>query len=185
MKLMKVALAVTALFLLCGVSFAQADWSWQRDNDHNRSYSQQDQKAYQKGVRDGQNDRRHNRAAHPRHNDRDYLAGYRAGYGQGYDRRDHRRNDRDADDGYGRGATRGSSGQPQNVQRVAYNNGFQEGMRYGQGDRNGRHSYRPTNSDNYKHGTTGYMGSLGDKNVYKQDFQQGFRAGYDRGYYGR
>jgi len=185
MRLMKVTLAVTALFLLCGVTFAQADWRWQRDNDHDGYSGRQNtknQKQYQHGLRDGQNDRSQHRAAHPRHNDRAYLDGYRAGYGQGvYDRRDRRDHDRDADNGRGR---TGPYGQQQNVQSAAYNNGFQEGLRYGQADR-GHHSYRMTNSDTYKHGTAGYMSSYGDKNAYKQGFQQGFRAGYDRGYYGR
>ncbi len=186
MKLTKVALAVTALFLFCGISVAQRDWRWQRDRDHD-SYNQQDNKSYQHGLRDGQNDRSHNRGPHPRHDDRAYREGYRAGYGQqsgvwrGRDRRD---NDHDADDRY-RGNRRGTGpyGQ-QNNQNLAYNNGYQEGLRYGQADR-GQHSYRPTYSDNYKHGETGYIASYGDKNVYRQNFQQGFKAGYDRGYYGR
>jgi hypothetical protein len=187
MRTMKrVALGLSALVLLGGTSFAQG-WRWQdRDHDRNNGYyggQDQNDKWYQNGLRDGQNDRAHNRRAHPRHDDnRAYMNGYRAGYGQ-YGAR---RNDRDADDAYGRGGRGpyGNGGYGQNAQQTGYNNGYQEGMRYGLADRNNGHSYRPTYSDTYKHGSAGYTSAYGDKGLYKSGFQQGYRAGYDRGYNG-
>lgn len=189
MRLMKVALTATALLLFCGISFAQSDWRWQQ-RDNRGVWDTNHSKEYEHGLRDGRNDREHNRRAHPRHNDREYMRGYRAGFGSGNWRDDHdsdrdRDHARDRDNDARRGPGPGSYGQPQNVQRVAYDNGFREGLRVGEGDRAGRKGYRCTTSDLYKHGTAGYVSSYGDQNVYRQNFQQGYRTGYDRAYYGR
>jgi hypothetical protein len=69
-----------------------------------------------------------------------------------------------------------------NIQKVAYDNGFQAGERYGQTDRNTGHSNRPTYSSTYKNGTSGYNSSMGNKSAYRSAFQQGFREGYAQGY---
>ena len=69
-----------------------------------------------------------------------------------------------------------------NAQSVAYNNGFREGVGYGQSDRNNGHSYRPSYSSTYQNGHNGYNSSYGSQMAYKRAYQDGFRAGYDRGY---
>lgn len=200
MKLMKVAVAVTAFFLFCGMGLAQNDWRWQQRDEHQGVWDTNRSKEYNNGIRDGRNDRAHNRSAHPRHNDAEYMSGYRAGYGSGNWRDNHRRDrdhDRDRDRDHDRDRDRdrdrdhearrgpGAYGQPQNAQRIGYDNGLREGLRVGEGDRAGRKGYRCTTSDLYKHGTAGYMSSYGDQNLYRQNFQQGYRTGYDRAYYGR
>ena len=69
-----------------------------------------------------------------------------------------------------------------NIQGVAYNNGFQSGLRYGETDRTSGHSNRPTHSSTYQKGTSGYKSSFGDQTTYKNAFQKGFRAGYTQAY---
>lgn len=128
MRLMKVVLAVSALFVLCNLSFGQADLRRPQDTDRGRLSTQQDQKKiYEQGLRDGQDDRKHNRDPHPRHNDRAYVDGYRAGYGQAA-------HDRDRHD-------------QQNVDRQAHDRRFQEGLRDGQEDRKHKRVLRPRQND--------------------------------------
>ena len=181
-RLMKVALAVAALFVMSGVSLAQSPWWWQRDRDGHWGYQDRDRDGindrYEHGLRDGRSDREHHRAWHPRNDNAAYMNGYRAGYGrdwrQGDD--DRWRNNRGP---YGNGPYAN-----QNVQKLAYDNGYQQGLRYGQTDRNTGHSNRPTSSGTYKNGSSGYNSTYGSKSEYKHAFQDGFRAGYERGYYG-
>ena len=71
-----------------------------------------------------------------------------------------------------------------NAQSVAYNQGYQTGLSYGAADRNNGHSYRPTYSSTYQHGTSGYNSSMGSQTAYKNAFRQGYQAGYQRGYGG-
>lgn len=206
--MMRVAVAAAAMFLLCGVGNAQVwgqrtGWGWQ---------DRQDQREYQNGLRDGQNDRSHRRSWHPRHNERDYMNGYRAGYGQNgswgrgdrdrdgdHDRDDHRGgyypgnpsagypnypNGRYPNGGYPNGGYPGGGYSVQQTQQMGYNNGYQEGLRYGQADRNNGHSNRPTYSSTYQNGSSGYSSAYGDKMTYKRAFQDGYRAGYQQGYMG-
>ncbi len=196
-RIVKVALAVTVFFLLTGASFAQGPWSGQ--GNRGWGYQGNAQGPYDRGYRDGRSDREHGRAWSPRNNGKKYIEGYRAGYGSnGGGWRDHR-NDHDADDAH-RGGTGPYRGGPygnypsgtapygnttSNAQRVAYNNGYQEGMRYGAADRNNGHSNRPTYSSTYQRGTSGYNSSMGSETAYKHSFQDGYRAGYDAGYNGR
>lgn len=185
---LKVALAMAVFFLMSGASFAQAPYWGQRNSD-GWHYQGNAQVPYDRGLRDGREDRERNRGWHPRNNGKPYLEGYRAGYGSdGGARRD--RDDRGRDDkGYRGGYGTGQYGNPpyrggNNAQTVAYNNGFQEGVGYGQSDKNGGHSFRPTYSSTFKNGTNGYNSSYGSQTAYKHAFQDGFRAGYDRGYNG-
>jgi hypothetical protein len=182
----KVALTITLFFLLCGMGLAQ-DWRWQRGDDRDRDdrYSDRqrwDRKWYDRGFRDARNDREHRRRPHPRHNgNRDYMAGYHAGYGEFRGWRDNEPVYRGDDRGNMNNYPYPNRGY-QNVQRIAYENGFREGERYGLNDRNTGHSNRPTYSDMFKNGSAGYTSSMGDKSAYRQAFQEGFRSGYERGY---
>jgi hypothetical protein len=199
-RTMKIALATAAFLVMCGTSFAQSPWWWQRDRDGRWGYQDRDRDGvddrYEHGLRDGRNDRRHNRGWHPRHSSVAYMNGYRAGYGtNGGGWQGRRDNDHDRDDAwrnrggngpYGNGPY-GNTGTyggryGNNVQQIAYNNGYQEGLRYGQADRNNGHSNRPGHSSTYQNGTNGYNSSYGSQTAYKHAFQDGFRAGYDRGY---
>jgi hypothetical protein len=199
-KMVKVALGAALLFLLSGASFAQAPW-WGYQNHNGWGYQgDRDRREYNNGFRDGQNDREHGRSWHPRHSEQDYMNGYRAGYGRngGWQGR---RDDHDRDDDRYRGGNNPYGGPYRNpngtygnypygrggsnIQSVAYNNGFQEGLRYGAADRNNGHSNRPTYSSTYQNGSSGYSSAMGDKMTYKRAFQQGYQAGYQRGYNGR
>lgn len=207
-RITKVAFAVAVLFLMASASFAQAP-GWQRDRDDrwgNWGYQNGRDNAYDRGVHDGREDRARNRNWHPRNQGQAYLNGYRAGYGTNGGGWQGRRNDHDWDDnyrgnpgpyrypngtyggnnpygGYGGNSPYGGYG-GNNAQSLAYNNGYQNGLGYGQADRNNGHSFRPTYSSTYQNGTKGYNSSMGSQTAYKNAFRQGYQAGYDRGYNG-
>jgi len=187
MRITKVALALAVFFLMTSAGFAQAPW-WQGNGNNgwsNWGYQNGQNEAYERGVRDGREDQARNRGFHPRNQGQAYLNGYRAGYG--------------AKESYpvgpNAGPYRGPTGtygpnnpyggySANNVQRVAYNNGYQQGLSYGTTDRNTGHSNRPTYSSMYQNATSGYNSTMGDKLAYRRAFQQGFMAGYQRGYNG-
>jgi hypothetical protein len=184
-RLMKLALAVAALFVMCGASLAQSpSWGQQRDHDGYWGYQNRDRDRdgvddrYEVGVRDGRSDREHHRAWNPRHPGAAYMNGYRAGYGTGWQGG---RNDNDRGRDY-RGPYGNVPGGYGNQNKLAYNNGYQQGLRYGEEDRRTGHSNRPTYSSTYQNGSSGYSSSYGSKSDYKHAFQDGFRAGYERGY---
>ena len=187
MRITKVALALAVFFLMTSAGFAQAP-SWQgNSNDRwgNWGYQEGHDKAYDRGVRDGREDREHRRSWHPRKQGQAYLNGYRAGFGT--DAGGHRDGDHDRDDKYrGNEGSYGPYGgyEANHPQRVAYSNGYQQGLNYGTTDRSSGHSNRPTYSSMYRDGTNGYNSSMGDKHVYRAAFQQGFAAGYERGFNG-
>ena len=151
-----------------------------RQHDKHEDNANNDNSHYQQGWQHGQEDRanKHARAyrVHPG-NDADRRA-YEAGYDHGYTGQ-YGQNSQ-----YGRPYRIGPGHRPwgNNFQNVAYNNGFQEGLGYGQSDRNNGHSNRPTYSSTYKKGTNGYNYSYGSQTAYKNAFQEGFRAGYAQGY---
>lgn len=183
-RIMKVAFAVAVLFLLTSASFAQAP-GWQRNGDDrwsNWGYQEGRENAYERGVRDGREDRERHRSWHPRNQGQAYLNGYRAGFGE---RRGEGGPYRGPVGPGGPGGPYGPSnpyGRGDNISRLAYDNGYQNGLGYGEADRNNGHSYRPTYSSTYQNGTKGYNSSMGSETAYKQAFRQGYQAGYDRGY---
>jgi hypothetical protein len=173
---------VSALLVMSGVSLAQSPWWWQRDRDGSWGYQDRDRDGiddrYEIGLRDGRSDREHRRAWNPRHPGAAYMNGYRAGYGTGW------RNDNDRGRDYRGPYGTGPYGGYGNQNKLAYNNGYQQGLRYGETDRNSGHSNRPTYSSTYQNGSSGYNSSYGSKAEYKRAFQDGFRAGYERGFNG-
>jgi len=186
MRITKVALALAVFFLMTSAGLAQAP-SWQ-GNSNNRwgswSYQEGHDKNYDRGVRDGRGDREHKRDWHPRNQGQEYMNGYRAGFGP---HEEHRGGDHDRDDKFRGGDERyGPYGgyAVDHPQRVAYSNGYQQGLNYGTTDRTTGHSNRPTYSSMYKNGTNGYTFGMGDKAAYRAAFQQGFMKGYERGYSG-
>jgi hypothetical protein len=191
-RVMKLALAVTAFLLMSGASFAQSPW-WRlqqdrdRDRDNRWGYQDRDRDRdgvddrYEHGLRDGRSDRQNRRGWHPRNSGAAYMSGYRAGFGrdwrQGDDER-WRNNRGPGNSPYGNAPNGGY----QNAQRVAYNNGFQEGQRYGEADRSRGKRYEPTGSGVYQDADRGYSSSYGDKSAYRSSFRNGYLAGYQRGY---
>lgn len=194
-RTMKVALAVTAFLLMCGAGYAQNPWWWHNGNG-NQGYQDRDRDGrddrYERGLRDGRGDREHHRAWHPRDGNAAYMNGYRAGFG--YNAGVQGRRDPNYRGPYNNGPynngpyNNGPSGNVpgnQSANRVAYNNGYQSGLSYGQGDRGKGKRYEPTGSGVYQDGDRGYSSYYGDKSLYKSSFRQGYLAGYQRGYYGR
>lgn len=69
--------------------------------------------------------------------------------------------------------------------RRAVNTGYEEGFRAGQADREDGWQFDSENSDAFQDATYGYDGYYVDINEYQNYFREGFRRGYEDGYYGR
>lgn len=68
------------------------------------------------------------------------------------------------------------------VGRVAYDNGFHEGLEAGENDgRNGRR-YEPYRHDDWRDADQGYRRNYGDREFYRRSFRSGFEAGYSQAY---
>jgi len=69
--------------------------------------------------------------------------------------------------------------------RRAVNDGYRQGFNAGQADKydGWRNDYR--NSDGYRDASYGYDSYHVGLNEYQHYFREGFRRGYDDGYYGR
>jgi hypothetical protein len=70
-----------------------------------------------------------------------------------------------------------------NALRQAVNYGYQEGVRFGQADRQDGWPANYQNSAAYRDANYGYDGSYIDQSEYNYYFRQGFRRGYTDGYY--
>ena len=69
--------------------------------------------------------------------------------------------------------------------QVAHQNGFADGVRFGEKDRVDGHSYRPAYSSRYAN-TPGYSPQLGGpfrqyQSAYREAYVRGYRKGYERG----
>jgi len=69
--------------------------------------------------------------------------------------------------------------------RRAVNQGYDEGFRAGQADREDNWRFDPENCDAFNDATYGYDGYYVDVSEYQYYFREGFRRGYEDGYYGR
>ena len=131
---------------------------------------------------------------------RDYMAGYQEAYRTGYDdgynyydrsgrygqlygrREPDDRSSRGSGVPSGREGTSGTRPGSGNYADPAFDGGYREGIAAGQQDRrqNARSDFR--SSSTYRNGDAGYRSSFGDRNQYRQDFQDGFERGYRDGY---
>jgi hypothetical protein len=189
-RLLRIA-ALGVATILCIPASAQR---WQ---DHDRGEHRDDFKnsrAYQDGYRDGERDAEHHRR-NPHGNqwksDHDRHA-YNAGYDAGFSARE-RAGGPEQHPGYrgpeihGGPVTNPQSG-PQFGNRggnQAARIGYEDGMMDGQKDRRTGHSFRPTQGDNYKSATRGYISGFGSRDQYKADYRRAYSEAYQRGYYGR
>lgn len=71
------------------------------------------------------------------------------------------------------------------VLRQAVNYGYQEGVRFGQADRQDGLSPNVQSSYAYRDANYGYAGNYVDQSDYNYYFRQGFQRGYTDGYYSR
>jgi len=69
--------------------------------------------------------------------------------------------------------------------RRAVNQGYDEGYRAGQADREDNWQFDSENCDAFSDATYGYDGYYVDVSEYQYYFREGFRRGYEDGYYGR
>ena len=60
--------------------------------------------------------------------------------------------------------------------------GYQDGLMDGRNDRDSGHSFRPTDTDNYKHADRGYRDQFGSKDAWKSAYRQGYADGYREAY---
>ena len=148
-------------------------------------HDRDDRAAYRQGFDQGREDARRHRRFHPdtyRYREADDRRSYRAGYEAGY------RNGGDHDrsnSGYsGNGAGYGGGRGYGNINSIAEQNGYRDGMNDGRKDRATGHSFRPTQDDNYKN-APGYSSSMGERQQYKDVYRQGYQRGYQIGYNGR
>jgi hypothetical protein len=68
------------------------------------------------------------------------------------------------------------------VGRIAYDNGFREGIEEGEKDGRARDRFYYQDEGDWKNGDKGYSRGYGDKNAYRQTFRTGFADGYSEGY---
>jgi len=69
--------------------------------------------------------------------------------------------------------------------RDAVNNGYEEGFRAGQADREDGWGYDYNDSYGYQDASFGYDSYYVGLDEYNYYFREGFQRGYDDGYYGR
>ena len=69
--------------------------------------------------------------------------------------------------------------------RRAVNSGYEEGYRSGLADRQDGWQYDADNSEAFQDGSYGYDAYYVDLGEYQYYFREGFRRGYEDGYYGR
>ena len=86
-----------------------------------------------------------------------------------------RRRDRDDDNGYGRRNR-------DDIERIAENNGYREGLRAGSVDRARGDRFNYRDEDAYRDATSGYRNVYGDINFYRNNYREAFRRGYEDGY---
>ncbi|HZU21881.1 MAG TPA: hypothetical protein VE998_03555 [Terriglobales bacterium] len=135
-----------------------------------------DSKAYQECFKRGQDDARHGNAGnlninHWKHSDERQACqdGYRAGFNSVSTAV---ANPNSLPQGEAPGAAFDS----------ARNVGYQDGLMDGRNDRNAGHSFRPTDTDNYKHADRTYQDSFGNKDSWKAAYRQGYADGYREGF---
>ena len=65
--------------------------------------------------------------------------------------------------------------------RLAYDNGYRDGLRHGHFDRNEHHHYN-IHSQQYNDANQGYDRSMGPFKYYKRAYRDGYTRGYSEGY---
>jgi hypothetical protein len=70
------------------------------------------------------------------------------------------------------------------ILRIAQQNGYRDGLRVGQEDRNRRGS-NFDRSDRFRDALAGYRSEYGNRDFYRQAYRDGFRKGYEEGFRSR
>lgn len=66
--------------------------------------------------------------------------------------------------------------------RIAYNNGFTEGLKQGEKDGRKREQFRYQDDKTFQRADKGYHSEFGSMDRYRQSFRTGYSAGYSEGY---
>lgn len=194
MQCVKMAASVVAVTLMISVFALADDDDYSRRGNSSQAHQYGFQNGYQDGVRHGQHEARENDPRDFQSRDwqsasRGYQAwmgpfavfqdGYRDGYRQGYQSAFNHlwgpRGDGDRDDYRPTGYENFSRG------NVGYNYGLQDGILAGREDSIRGKQFNP-NPRGSNHADRGYIREYGDKNVYRAQYSEGYRAGYQRTY---
>lgn len=70
------------------------------------------------------------------------------------------------------------------LRQTALNAGYNEGIKEGRKDRQRGDRFEYRDEEDYRNANTDYSSRLGNRELYKQYFRQGFANGYDAGYRG-
>ncbi len=68
------------------------------------------------------------------------------------------------------------------VQRIAYDNGYREGLDHGEKDGRRGRPYSVERNDEFRDADKGYRRGYGDRDYYRRVFRDGFARGYREGY---
>lgn len=68
------------------------------------------------------------------------------------------------------------------ARRIAYDNGYREGVIHGEEAARDRRPFDPEREKDFRKADEGYNRSYGDKDRYRETFRSGFAAGYRQGY---
>ena len=68
------------------------------------------------------------------------------------------------------------------IYRIAQQNGYNDGLRSGQSERNSRRSFDYRNDDRYRDASNGYRSDYGNRDQYRQAYREGYQRGYEEGY---
>jgi len=69
-----------------------------------------------------------------------------------------------------------------NVQRIAYDNGYREGVEEGQKDAHKHRPYSLERHDEFRDADHGYHRDYGDRELYRRAYRDGFRSGYNQAF---
>ena len=69
-----------------------------------------------------------------------------------------------------------------NAHRIAQENGYRDGLRHGQDDRNHNRRFDYQDSGDFRDASRGYRSEYGNRDAYRNAYREGFRRGYDEGY---
>jgi len=206
------ALAVSAVLALGTFGLAQ---DWDDYHYRGANVVQTRQYGYDQGFRDGQKRGQHEGRENDPYDyhtpdwrqatrgyknwmgpEHAYQNGYQQGYSDGFRNgfiaerpgwRD-RDDDRYRGDGYRGDGYRGNGyygGNNRYDSRVGYNTGYQDGTTMAREDEYDRKPFNPNPRARYGGRDNGYTREYGDKNTYKADYTDGYRAGYQSAFNGR
>ena len=71
------------------------------------------------------------------------------------------------------------------ILRIAQQNGYRDGLRAGQEDRNRSRGFNPDRSSGFRDALAGFRVEYGNRDFYRQSYRDGFRKGYEEGFRSR